>query len=1104
MEFTKEFDPYQVFKVEQQPCQVLQVTVIKGRKITKGRLWDFIDKPDPYVQLKIPSSPTGVKRTSCIENNSDPMWNESFTFLLDGAKENVLIISLKEANHLGLDSQYGEVYYPLGDLKMDRMIAKTFHFDKKGQVDIEFYLSNDCKPDLRFSLCLCNEEKMFRERRRKVVFEALHGLLPREAAPESLDEVPVIAVMGSGGGFRAMAAFSGVFNALESSGVLDCTTYTAALSGSAWYLATLYSHPEYPRKSCRIVQQEIRSRVQQSMLRLVSPSYLYNYVCLLAEKKRHGIPLSFTDFFGLMIGQTLIPDRMSCKLSDQCQKVKYANLPLPLYCCLNVKKDVSARIFQEWLEFTPFEIGLPKYGCFQRTCHFGCKFFIGRLCREYEEPPLHFLMGIWGSAFTILVKDLLRREIDLEKLYNGNYEAERFRGEVPNGLDEAAKRRGSDLSVSSNNSEPLGRRRAGMAAASGADPLHPRPVNKIDKLLLNLDAECKNLRSSYNFGSSGIGSMSAPVKMQSNGDSLFQFVKGDPPSEEYGTIGDDDASSVVSHDSDSEEERGILEKLDQLTAEDNSPLGWWERWRNSVFSELRLLNTMSGRAAMVHNFMRSLTVTKAYPIAPFTPTRPREAGFRFEDAPISVAGNGDFLEMFETDQNSFSKYMHVVDAGLAFNSPYPLVLRQQRGVDLILSFDFSGRKHDNYPPFKELLLAYKWALIRNVPFPHITLDKYEKKGMQEVYIFRDKENPRVPIIMHFVLVNLSFREFKNPNVRRTLQDELNFANFDIFGGEKNPYSTFNFVYSPLEFDRIASMMEYNTLNCLPRIKKCIAECIERRRSFDLGVPIDQSHMNDFLNMSANLGVNRHDAKVLGKYISQRETEFSLNSSSGTGGGGRHARRWDLDFDDQDDEDEEEFDEEITTHDDAQVIQQRNEISQGSNRAKPDTGKEKVKIVAFDEPDGPLQPPESLPHQVSATAPTPAPTQSVNSNSEASSLRQRRKGQRGRNQLRVIIPQRPFLAPIRRDCPRCSVASSSSSPSSTSPMVGSAKTSPLSPKVRQPTPVRVVKSAVTSSSSSSEFDTADEGGGGQQAKDEVDAAIRERLNEDLLQELQRFH
>uniref|UniRef100_A0A1I8HIV4 Phospholipase A2 n=1 Tax=Macrostomum lignano TaxID=282301 RepID=A0A1I8HIV4_9PLAT len=1041
MEFTKEFDPYQVFKVEQQPCQVLQVTVIKGRKITKGRLWDFIDKPDPYVQLKIPSSPTGVKRTSCIENNSDPMWNESFTFLLDGAKENVLIISLKEANHLGLDSQYGEVYYPLGDLKMDRMIAKTFHFDK-----------NSCKPDLRFSLCLCNEEKMFRERRRKVVFEALHGLLPREAAPESLDEVPVIAVMGSGGGFRAMAAFSGVFNALESSGVLDCTTYTAAL------LSLVSGHPVFPPGVSQEVLPHSATRnplsVQQSMLRLVSPSYLYNYVCLLAEKKRHGIPLSFTDFFGLMIGQTLIPD-----------------------------KDVSARIFQE----TPF--GLPKYGCFQRTCHFGCKFFIGRLCREYEEPPLHFLMGIWGSAFTILVKDLLRREIDLEKL---NIEA-RFRGEV-----------NIHLSVSSNNSEPLGRRRAGMAAASGADPLHPRPVNKIDKLLLNLDAECKNLRSSYNFGSSGIGSMSAPVKMQSNGDSLFQFVKGDPPSEEYGTIGDDDASSVVSHDSDSEEERGILEKLDQLTAEDNSPLGWWERWRNSVFSELRLLNTMSGRAAMVHNFMRSLTVTKAYPIAPFTPTRPREAGFRFEDAPISVAGNGDFLEMFETDQNSFSKYMHVVDAGLAFNSPYPLVLRQQRGVDLILSFDFSGRKHDNYPPFKELLLAYKWALIRNVPFPHITLDKYEKKGMQEVYIFRDKENPRVPIIMHFVLVNLSFREFKNPNVRRTLQDELNFANFDIFGGEKNPYSTFNFVYSPLEFDRIASMMEYNTLNCLPRIKKCIAECIERRRSFDLGVPIDQSHMNDFLNMSANLGVNRHDAKVLGKYISQRETEFSLNSSSGTGGGGRHARRWDLDFDDQDDEDEEEFDEEITTHDDAQVIQQRNEISQGSNRAKPDTGKEKVKIVAFDEPDGPLQPPESLPHQVSATAPTPAPTQSVNSNSEASSLRQRRKGQRGRNQLRVIIPQRPFLAPIRRDCPRCSVASSSSSPSSTSPMVGSAKTSPLSPKVRQPTPVRVVKSAVTSSSSSSEFDTADEGGGGQQAKDEVDAAIRERLNEDLLQELQRFH
>lgn len=47
-------------------------------------------------------------------------------------------------------------------------------------------------------------------------------------------QVPVIAVAGSGGGFRAMVAFSGVMKALFESGVLDCVTYVAGLSGSTW------------------------------------------------------------------------------------------------------------------------------------------------------------------------------------------------------------------------------------------------------------------------------------------------------------------------------------------------------------------------------------------------------------------------------------------------------------------------------------------------------------------------------------------------------------------------------------------------------------------------------------------------------------------------------------------------------------------------------------------------------------------------------------------------------------------------------------------------------------------------------------------------------
>ena len=46
--------------------------------------------------------------------------------------------------------------------------------------------------------------------------------------------MPIIGVLGSGGGFRAMTGYSGVFSALVDSNILDMATYVCGLSGSAW------------------------------------------------------------------------------------------------------------------------------------------------------------------------------------------------------------------------------------------------------------------------------------------------------------------------------------------------------------------------------------------------------------------------------------------------------------------------------------------------------------------------------------------------------------------------------------------------------------------------------------------------------------------------------------------------------------------------------------------------------------------------------------------------------------------------------------------------------------------------------------------------------
>ena len=64
----------------------------------------------------------------------------------------------------------------------------------------------------------------------------------------------------------------------------------------------------------------------------------------------------------------------------------------------------------------------------------------------------------------------------------------------------------------------------------------------------------------------------------------------------------------------------------------------------------------------------------------------------------STVLGSDYGEIFEA-QPPDTLLQYVIDAGTFMNSPYPLVLRPQRAVDIILSFDFSGRKQERQDLF---------------------------------------------------------------------------------------------------------------------------------------------------------------------------------------------------------------------------------------------------------------------------------------------------------------------------------------------------------------------------------------------------------------------
>lgn len=47
----------------------------------------------------------------------------------------------------------------------------------------------------------------------------------------------------------------------------------------------------------------------------------------------------------------------------------------------------------EWCEFSPYEVGMQKYGAFIPTELFGSEFFMGRLMRRIPESRMCYLLG---------------------------------------------------------------------------------------------------------------------------------------------------------------------------------------------------------------------------------------------------------------------------------------------------------------------------------------------------------------------------------------------------------------------------------------------------------------------------------------------------------------------------------------------------------------------------------------------------------------------------------------------------------------------------------------------------------------------------------------
>ncbi|XP_011353270.1 cytosolic phospholipase A2 zeta isoform X2 [Pteropus vampyrus] len=262
--------------------------------------------------------------------------------------------------------------------------------------------------DLRLGFDLCDGERKFLDKRKQIVSKALQQVLGLSQAPDS-GQVPVVAVLGSGGGTRAMSSLYGSLAGLQELGLLDTVTYLKGVSGSTWCISTLYKDPAWSQVALQGPTERARARVCSSKMGAVSTERLQYYAQELGNLESSGHSVSLIDLWGLLIEYFLYQEENSAKLSDQQEAISQGQNPYPIYASINVHTNISGEDFAEWCEFTPHEIGFPKYGAYIPTKLFGSEFFMGRLLKLWPEPRICYLQGMWGSAFAASLDEIFMK-----------------------------------------------------------------------------------------------------------------------------------------------------------------------------------------------------------------------------------------------------------------------------------------------------------------------------------------------------------------------------------------------------------------------------------------------------------------------------------------------------------------------------------------------------------------------------------------------------------------------------------------------------------------------------------------------------------------------
>nr|XP_046258518.1 cytosolic phospholipase A2 beta [Scatophagus argus] len=540
-------------------------------------------------------------------------------------------------------------------------------------LDMETHEGDDEILAVRLDFDIPPEEKEYLKKRKVVVAQALQNILGLASQPEPT-EVPTIALVASGGGARAMTGLLGSLRGLKDIGVLDAASYITGVSGSTWAMSALYQEANWSQQDMDDIISTVKVQMTKSTMSAFSREKLQYYYDEMEVKGNDGYIVSLIDMAGLILEHLVFGKKITSTLSEQQRALNEGQNPLPIYTAVNMKERLQGCESEaEWCEFTPYEVGLYKYGAFVQSADFGSQFFLGHIIRRLPEVRIPYLMGIWSSVFSVNLTQLWKLSTGSQPSWSP------WLGPDVNKLEVEA--------------EP-----------STLDTYLIKPITNLTNMMTN-------------------------------------FFRNRP-----------------------------------------------------VIAEM-------------YNFMRGLFLHWNYN---------KHSNF--------VAWKDKHPDAFPNQLTPSDSTLRLVDSGHAINIGCVPVLRPERNVDVVISLSYAW---DPEHIFKVLQNTATYCKDHGIPFPNADFASLEKEPQKEVYIFEDKENPKAPIVVHFPLVNIAYKHFKSPGIKRETEEEIKAGQVDV-SSKKSPYTTSNMTYSKEDYEALVELTSFNILNNKESILDALRRALEKK------------------------------------------------------------------------------------------------------------------------------------------------------------------------------------------------------------------------------------------------------------------------------------